>query len=222
MADARFFRAAGRFTLRALASLADARLIGGDPDALITDVSPLERATRDQITFLDNTRYFDQARVTRAAACLIRPEHEGQLPADVARLLTPEPYHAYARVAAALHPDAAAPGPEHPPAAGAAAGALIDRAARLDPGCQVAAGAVIEAGAELGARCRVGANAVIGAGVRLVRGLRDRRRSDPQPLPDRRSGADPSWRADRSGRLRLRAGRRGPSQGAAARPGADR
>ncbi len=167
MADARFFRAAGGVSLGALATLAEARLIGGDPDATITDVAPLEQAARDQIAFLDHIRYLDQARVTRAAACLIRPEHEGQLPADVARLLTPEPYHAYARVAAALHPDAAAPGPGHPPAAGAARGASIDAAARLDPSCQVAAGAVIEAGAELGARCRIGANAVIGPHVRL-------------------------------------------------------
>ena len=65
MADARFFRTAGRFSLGALASLAEARLVGGDPDAVITDVAPLEHAARDQIAFLDNTRYLDQARVTR-------------------------------------------------------------------------------------------------------------------------------------------------------------
>jgi UDP-3-O-[3-hydroxymyristoyl] glucosamine N-acyltransferase len=167
MVDARFFRTAGPFTLGALAAVADARLIGGDPAALIADVGPLDHAARDQITFLDNARYLDQAKVTRAAACLVRPEHADHLPDGVARLLTAEPYHAYARVAAALHPEAAAPGPEHPPAAGVAAAATVDREASLDPGCRIAAGAVIEAGAELGARCRIGANAVIGEGVRL-------------------------------------------------------
>ncbi len=167
MVDARFFRTSGPFTLGALATLAGARLIGGDPGASITDVGPLEHAGPDQITFLDNVRYLDQARTTRAAACLIRPEQAQHLPAAVARLLTAEPYHAYARVAAALHPQAAAPGPEHPPAAGVLAGAIVDPEAILDPSCRVAAGAVIEAAAELGARCRIGANAVVGEGVRL-------------------------------------------------------
>jgi UDP-3-O-[3-hydroxymyristoyl] glucosamine N-acyltransferase len=165
--DPRFFRTAGPFALGALAALAEARLTGGDPDALIADVAPLDRAGGNQITFLDNPKYLAQAAATRAAACLVRPEHADRLPASVARLLTAEPYHAYARIAAALHPELAAPSPDHPPAAGLAPGAIVDSSATVHPSCQVAAGAVIEAGVEIGARCRIGANAVIGAGVRL-------------------------------------------------------
>ena len=167
MADARFFRAAGPFALGDLAALADARLSGGDPRAEISDVGALDRAGRDQITFLDNPKYLDQAGATRAAACLLRPEHADRLPDDVARLLTASPYHGYARVAAAFHPEAAAPSPDHPPAPGIAAGALIHPEAVVGAGCRIAAGAVVEAGAEVGARCRIGANAVIGAGVVL-------------------------------------------------------
>ncbi len=167
MADARFFRPAGRFALGALATLAEARLVGGDPQREITDVAPLESAGPDQVTFLDNARYLDQAATTRAAACLIRPQHADRLPDDVARLLTTDPYRGYARVAAAFYPEAAAPGADHPPVPEIAAGALIDPAAILGAGCRVAAGAVIEAGAELGPRCRIAANAVIGAGVAL-------------------------------------------------------
>ncbi len=167
MVDARFFRTAGPFTLGALAALAPARLTGGDPDALIAGVGPLDRAGQDQITFLDNARYLEQARATRAAACLVRPEHADHLPAGVARLLTAEPYHGYARIAAVLHPGMAAPGPDQAPVAGVAAQAMVDGEASVDPSCRVAAGAVIEAAAEIGPRCRIGANAVIGAGVRL-------------------------------------------------------
>ena len=167
MADPRFFRPAGRFALGALASLAEARLVGGDPQREIADVAPLESAGRDQVTFLDNARYLEQAAATRAAACLIRPQHADRLPNDVARLLTPDPYRGYAQVAAAFYPDAAAPGPDHPPVPEIAAGALVDRAARLGEGCRVAAGAVVEAGAALGPRCAIAANAVVGAGVAL-------------------------------------------------------
>jgi UDP-3-O-[3-hydroxymyristoyl] glucosamine N-acyltransferase len=165
MADARFFRAAGPFRLGALALLAEAELVGGDTEALIRDVGSLDRAAPDEITFLDNRKYLDQAAATRAAACLIRAADAGHLPDHVARVLSAEPYRGYARIAAAFHPGAAAPDARHPPGAGIAAAAMVDPAARLGPGCAVAAGAVIERAAELGPRCRVGANAVIGSGV---------------------------------------------------------
>jgi UDP-3-O-[3-hydroxymyristoyl] glucosamine N-acyltransferase len=167
MGDARFFTPCGPFTLGELAALADARLSGGDPDLPVHDVAPLDQADRSQITFLDNPRYLPQARVTRGAACLIRPALADQLPDRVARLLTEEPYRGYARIAARFHPSAAAPDPSHPPRADIAQDAHVHPGARLEPGCQIAAGVVIEDGAEVGPRCRIGANAVIGAGVRL-------------------------------------------------------
>jgi UDP-3-O-[3-hydroxymyristoyl] glucosamine N-acyltransferase len=167
MADPRFFRAREPMGLGEVARLGGAALEGGDPDRPIRGVAPLDRAEGDEVTFLDNRRYLDDARATRAAACLIRPELADHLPAAVARLLTAAPYHAYARIAAAFYPEAAAPSPDEPPAAGIAEGAVVDREARLGPGCAIAPGAVIEAGAELGPRCRIGANAVIGRGVVL-------------------------------------------------------
>jgi UDP-3-O-[3-hydroxymyristoyl] glucosamine N-acyltransferase len=167
MADGRFFVPRGPFALGELAAIADARLCGGDPDLPIRDIASLADAARDQITFLDNPRYLDQACDTRAAACLVRPAHADRLPSEVARLITDEPYRGYARIAARFHPAAAAPAAEHPPQASIAAGAHIDASARIGPGCRIASGAVIEADAEIGERCRIDANAVIGAGVRL-------------------------------------------------------
>jgi UDP-3-O-[3-hydroxymyristoyl] glucosamine N-acyltransferase len=167
MADGRFFVPRGPFALGELAALAPARLEGGDADQPIRDIASLADAARDQITFLDNPRYFAQARDTRAAACLVRPEHADRLPSEVARLITDQPYRGYATIAARFHPAAAAPDPDHPPRAAIAAGALIDPSASIGPGCRIAGGAVIEAGAEIGPRCRIDANAVIGAGVRL-------------------------------------------------------
>jgi UDP-3-O-[3-hydroxymyristoyl] glucosamine N-acyltransferase len=167
MADPRFYRIAGPFALGDLAALAGAELVGGDAARAIRDVAPIETADRDQITFLDNRRYRAVAGRTRAAACLVAPALAGCLPPRVARLLTPEPYRAYARIAASFYPDDAAPGPACPPEPGIAGDASVHGSAILGPGCQIAAGAVVEAGAELGARCRIGANAVIGRGVAL-------------------------------------------------------
>ena len=167
MADGRFFVPRGPFALGELASLADARLCCGDPAQPIRDVASLADAAGDEITFLDNPKYFSKAGQTRAAACLVRPGHADRLPPEVARLVTDEPYRGYALIAARFYPTAAAPSADHAPEAWVAPGAQIDPSARIGPGCRIAAGAVIEAGAEIGPRCRIEANAVIGAGVRL-------------------------------------------------------
>jgi UDP-3-O-[3-hydroxymyristoyl] glucosamine N-acyltransferase len=167
MANGRFFVPAGPYALGELAALAGARLCGGDPAQPIRDCAPLDDAAGEQITFLDNPRYRAQARRTRAAACLVRQEDAELLPDAVARLITEEPYRAYAIIAGRFHPEAAAPDAAHPPDAGISPAAAIDPAARIGAGCRIAAGAVIEAGAAIGPRCRIEANAVVGRGVQL-------------------------------------------------------
>jgi UDP-3-O-[3-hydroxymyristoyl] glucosamine N-acyltransferase len=166
MADPRFFHNRGPFPLRQVAALAGAELIGGDADQMVRDLASLEEAAEHDVTFLDNRKYIPQARETRAAACLIRPEIAGELAAGVARLVSAEPYRAFARVASAFYPDAGDAATRTPPPA-SSAGAWVHPQARVDPTCCIAPGAVVEAAAEVGARCRIGANAVVGEGVVL-------------------------------------------------------
>ncbi|MEM7024626.1 MAG: UDP-3-O-(3-hydroxymyristoyl)glucosamine N-acyltransferase, partial [Pseudomonadota bacterium] len=139
----------------------------GSADKPIRDVGSLADATSDQITFLDHPRYLAQASSTKAAACLVRPNHASRLPSRVARLLTDDPYLGFAKIAARFHPEAAAPSADHPPKPRIDPAAHIDPSAKIDPTCQIAAGAVVSALAEVGPRCWIHANAVIGAGVRL-------------------------------------------------------
>ncbi|MGI9501360.1 MAG: UDP-3-O-(3-hydroxymyristoyl)glucosamine N-acyltransferase [Geminicoccaceae bacterium] len=167
MADQRFFRLSGPFSLAELASLADARLQSGDPARQIVDVAALDLAGDGHVTFLDNPKYVDQARDTKAVACVIREDYADCLPESVAALVTEEPYRGYARIAAAFYPDAAEPNPLQPALSGIAVGAVIDPEAEIGDDCQIASGAVIEVGARIGARCRIGANATIGRGVVL-------------------------------------------------------
>lgn len=167
MADQRFFRLCGPFSLAELASLADARIEGGDPARPIVDVATLDLAGDGHVTFLDNPKYIDQARKTKAIACVIHEDYVDCLPEGVAGLVTDEPYRGYARIAAAFYPDAAEPNPLQPALAGIAVGAVIDPEAEIGDDCQIASGAVIEVGARIGARSRIGANATIGRGVVL-------------------------------------------------------
>src|SRR5579885_2036261 len=161
MADPRFFSAAGPFTVAELARRTGARIAGAAAaDRVLRDVAPLEAATPDEATFLDNPKYLDALRATRAGAAFVHPDRAAAAPPGLTLLLTPAPYRAYAVAAQAFHPDP-------PPAPGIGPGAAIDPTAKLGPGCRIEANAVIGAGAELGRACHIGANAVIGPGCLL-------------------------------------------------------
>lgn len=161
MADPRFFAVAGPFTLGALAEIAEASLSdAADPDRVIRDVAPLDNATGDDVSFLDNRRYAASFAASRAGACVVRAVHAPDAPAGMALLLSETPYLGYARIAQAFYP---------PPTvvAGMAPSAVVDPSASLGPGCRLEANVVIGADARLGARCLVGANTVIGPGVEI-------------------------------------------------------
>jgi len=149
-----------------MANLTGARLAGaGKSDCILRGVAPLETAEFDQLTFLDNPKYLDALRKTRAGAAFIHPDRAGIAPSDLTLLLTPSPYRAYAVAAQAFHA-------ESPPFPNIAASAAIDPSVQLGAGCQIEPNVVIGAGAELGQDCIVGANTAIGPGCVLGPGTR--------------------------------------------------
>lgn len=159
MADPRFFRVAGPFTLKRLAEIAGAEMpAGAGRDLLFEDVAPLAGAGPSQVGFLDNKRYLEAFANSRAGACLVEPAYAGKAPPTMTPLLCKDPYASYARVAQAFYPE-----PALEPRLATAA--VIDATARIGTGSRVDGGAVIAARAEIGARCHVGAGAVIGEAV---------------------------------------------------------
>ncbi|MSP88408.1 MAG: UDP-3-O-(3-hydroxymyristoyl)glucosamine N-acyltransferase [Alphaproteobacteria bacterium] len=159
MVDPRFFRLSGPIALTGLAEIAGARLgAGANGAALFSGVAPLDQAGLDEVSFLENRRYVDGFRTSRAGACLVHPSLADQAPAGMALLIAERPRRGYAHIARAFYPDSL-------PSSGTHASAVIDRSARIGQGSLIEAGAVVGAGAEIGARCRIGPNAVVGAGV---------------------------------------------------------
>ncbi|MEO7761090.1 MAG: UDP-3-O-(3-hydroxymyristoyl)glucosamine N-acyltransferase [Casimicrobiaceae bacterium] len=160
---------AGPFTLNELAVHCGAR-VAGDGSVLIQQVNTLEQAGPGELAFLANPRYRSQVALTGAAAVVLSPEYESLTSAP--RLVTDQPYLAYARIASLLNRAAAA----H---VGITDGARVDRSARIaanasiGPNAVIGAeaviddGSVIHAGAVIGARCRIGARAVIHPNVVL-------------------------------------------------------
>jgi UDP-3-O-[3-hydroxymyristoyl] glucosamine N-acyltransferase len=156
--DPRFFQRAGPFTLAAVADAAQAE---APPRRLmLTGVAPLQTAGADQVSFLDNRKYAAALATTGAGAVIVHPDMASRVPEGAAAVVTPEPYVAWAMVAALFHPVAPARAGIHP-------SAVIGAGATIDPTAEVGPLAVIGEGAAIGPRCRVGALATIGPGVVL-------------------------------------------------------
>jgi len=161
MPDPRFFRRKGPFTLGELAEIGGATLgEGADPAVALEDVAPLDTATAADLSFLDNRKYRDALKTTRAGAVFLSPEFADDAPEGTALLLSPKPYKAYALATQAFYPEEIGTPGVHPRA-------VVSESAVLGAGCRIEAGAIVSAGTKLGARCAVGPNAVIAENVEI-------------------------------------------------------
>ncbi len=169
MAKIRFFPPRSAPSLAVVADWCGASLASdADRGRIITDVAALDQAGPGDLTFLDNPKYLDEFRATRAGAALVAARHAASAPAGCAVLITPEPYRAMAMAMAKLFPTAVRPSPVFNET-GVSPGAFVHPSARLEAGVVVDPGAVIGRGAEIGAGTVIGANAVIGPEVRIGR-----------------------------------------------------
>ena len=169
MAKICFFPSHSAPSLAEVASWCGATLAdGAEADRTIRDVAAVDQAGPGDLTFLDNPRYIDALKRTRAAAALVARRYAGAAPSTCVALVVREPYRAMALVMAKLYPSAVKPGSVFGET-GISSAASIHPSARLEPGVTVDPGAVIGRGAEIGAGTVIGPNAVIGPEVRIGR-----------------------------------------------------
>ncbi len=136
----------------------------GDAEVRISQVSTLEKARPDQISFLTNKKYHAQLASTQAGAVIL-----GEADADATgmpRIISDNPYAYFARVSSLLNslPEAI---PGIHPSAVIGEGAVIDATASIAATAVIGAGATIGAFSVIGAGCYIGDHAVIGSHVRL-------------------------------------------------------
>lgn len=173
-----FFDNAGPFPVKAIADLIKAEIAPAErADDLLVDIKPLDRAGPQHLSFIDNPKYLPQFATTLAGACILAPLHaERQTTAGV-RLISDDPYRAFALALALFYPTASRPAvfsdleggvsslihPEAIIEVGAIIepGAVIGKEARIGRGTRVAPGAVIGRRSYIGRHCSIGANANI-------------------------------------------------------------
>jgi UDP-3-O-[3-hydroxymyristoyl] glucosamine N-acyltransferase len=125
----------------------------GDGDVAIDRVAPLDSAGRGAIAFLSSPRYRGHLAATRASAVIVTPADAATT--KLPRLVTPNPYAAYAQVAAMLHPSPA-------PAPGVHPTAVIASTARVAPSASIGPHATIGERSRIGERAQIGAGTVVG------------------------------------------------------------
>jgi UDP-3-O-[3-hydroxymyristoyl] glucosamine N-acyltransferase len=156
-------------TLAELARLCDAR-VEGDPEVRVRQVATLQNAQPGTIAFLTNPRYRPQLAGTRASAVILAPSEEQAT--TLPRLISEQPYVAFARVAALLNPEPqvqggidaqahVAAGAQVDPGACVAAGAFVGAGARIGPGTVLHPGVVVGRNSRVGANCRLYPNVVV-------------------------------------------------------------
>ena len=160
MPDPRFFSVGGPFTIGDLAEIGIADLSdGADPQLVICDVAPIDCAGPKDLSFIDNPRYVEQFRHSKAGACIVSDDRISIAPPAMSLLVSKAPYLTYARVASAFYPTVDAEPWQ------ARKSDLVHPTAVIGKGTRIAAGAVVREAAEIGENVRIDSNAVIGPGV---------------------------------------------------------
>ena len=161
MADPRFYKNRGPFSLSEVCARAGATpMAGADGAALIADLAGLEGAGPQHLTFFTgNRRMLDAYGASRAGFCFVPPKVRPGAPQGMVLLTADSVPHAFAAAASLFYPEASQPIWTQDRA--------ISPDARLGLDVMLAPGVVIGPGAEIGDRVRIGPNAVIGPGVAI-------------------------------------------------------
>ena len=142
--------------------------LAGDGSVMIRQVATLASAGEGQIAFLSNPKYRQQLATTRASAVIVSKANAADT--ELPRIIHPNPYVCYARVAALLNPPPAPSRACHPAAVvdsplpastSVGANAVIGKGVRLGENVVIAPGCVIGDGVEIGDDCLIHPRVVI-------------------------------------------------------------
>lgn len=158
MADPRFYKNKGPFTLAELAAYGECEVKRGDPSLLIHDVAPLNEADSSCVSVFHNAKYSEMLFETKAVACILSEGMMPKAPNQVALLVSKYPYRSYALIANAFYP-------MEKREAKIAPSAIIHPTVKLGKGVVIGPLTVIGANVEIGDYIEIGSHTVIDEGV---------------------------------------------------------
>ena len=161
MADAKFFKKSKPLTLNQISKLCRVTLPKNvDKKKIFKDISPLNTANKDAVSFLDNKNYIEEFKKSKAGACFLRKNFLSITPQSMIPLVCDNPYHAFAVIANEFYPMNDISAGIHPKA-------HIETSAKFNDTVQIEPGAIVSKDVIIGSNCVIGANAVILSGVEI-------------------------------------------------------
>ena len=161
MTDPKFFPKSKKLTLKQISKLTKISLPKStNKNRIFSDISTLDTASKDNVSFLDNKNYINQFKKSKAGACFFRKDFEKIAPKNMIVLISENPYHSFAIVANAFYPMKDITAGVHPKA-------HVETSVKYDDTVQIAPGAVVSSDVAIGSNCLIGANTVILSGVKI-------------------------------------------------------
>jgi UDP-3-O-[3-hydroxymyristoyl] glucosamine N-acyltransferase len=159
VADTRFYRRSGPFSLGSIAEHVGADLSRSAlPDLPIYDLATLDTAGVNDLSLFNDGTYRQAAEQSRAGAMITTQKLGALMPAAMCLLYVADPRAAFAYIGHLFYPARALEPGIHP-------AALVDSRALVADGCQIDAGVRLGRDVTLGKGCHVEANTVIDDGV---------------------------------------------------------
>ena len=128
-------------------------VIKGDPDCVITGVSPIQQAESGHISFLNNALYRKYLETTKASAVILSEADSKHCLVNA--VITRNPYYIYAKIAEHFTVEPKNQSGIHPTAT-IGEGSQVDKSAHIGPH------SVIGRDVKIGARVSIGAGSVVG------------------------------------------------------------
>lgn len=139
-----------------------------DKTLKIYDVATLDKATQNDISFLNSGQYFSVFQNSNAGFCFVDEKYAAKTPKNICAIVNKNPYFAYAQIAAAFYQEKEIDFPKN---------SLIHQTAEIGEGAKIAPNAYVGKNVKIGKNVFIGPNAsvmdncVIGDNCKIASGV---------------------------------------------------
>ena len=153
MVDHNFYRKTGPHSLSKLAEMLSCEFIGNG-EILINDISTLEEARVNDISFFHKNKYLESLKKTKSQVILVDKNFNLDLNKNL--IICQDPYYSMAKVALIFYPDSIYPNYYFKD---------VDRSIEFDKSNMISSNTFIHKKAKIGKNCKIGFNSFIGPNV---------------------------------------------------------
>ena len=183
MVDHNFYRKTGPHTLSKLAEMLSCEFVGNG-EILIDDISTLEEARVNDVSFFHKKKYLESLKKTKSQVILVDKNFNLDLNKNL--IVCNDPYYSMAKVASIFYPDSTYPNYffkdadrniEFDKSNAISSNTFIHKKARIGKNCKIGFNSFIGPNVIIGDNCLIGDNvsiyfSIIGKNVKIYQGVR--------------------------------------------------